>query len=451
MPGDPLKILLISPCKDVRFKTPNAELMPQVALHILEGLTPEEHEVHIIKEEANAVDLNEECDLVGLSCMTANAPRAYYFAKEFKKRGKTVVLGGVHPTILPQEAAQYADSVVVGEAEDIWEELLQDFEIGRLKKCYRKAPPTLEKYIPVQYKKDRRALFTVYPIMTTRGCPYNCEFCSVTNLYGKKIRHVPIPNIVRQIEESGQKNYGFLDDNIIGHPHYAKRLFKAITPLKIKWVGQASVSFVKDTELMRLAAESGCGALFFGVESVSETQLKRMKKSENEVKKIEEAIRRVQDFGIYFHASLIFGFDDDTEAVFPETLEFLNRTKVGTASFNILTPYPGTRVYERFNETGRLLTADWRFYDHATCVFRPKQMSAYELQRGKIWVKKEFSKVSSIMKRLSANLSHPLFYLALNASINRKVKKDYKKLERQIRDIYLPSDSMPPPGRTLLY
>jgi radical SAM superfamily enzyme YgiQ (UPF0313 family) len=446
-----MKILLISPCKDVRFKTPKAEMMPQLALLILEGLTPEEHEVHIIEEETDDVALNEECDLVGLSCMTANAPRAYYFAAEFRKRGKTVVLGGVHPTILPEEAAEHADAVVIGEAEDIWEELLQDFQVGKLKEFYRKEPPSLERYIPTKSRKQKRGLFNILPIMTTRGCPYNCEFCSVSNIYGSKIRHVPIPNVIRHIEESGGKKYMFLDDNIIGHPKYAKELFKAIRSLNIKWVGQASVSFSRDIELMKLAAESGCGALFFGVESVSETQLKRMKKSTTEVGKIEEEIRRVKDFGIYFHASLIFGFDDDTEAVFPETLEFLNRTKVGTASFNILTPYPGTRVYEQFKKEGRLLTEDWKYYDHSTCVFRPKHMSAHELQRGKIWVKKEFSKMTNIMKRLPDNLSHPLLYLTLNLSINRKIRKDYKKLEWQTQKIYIPANSMAPEGAVLKY
>lgn len=437
-----MKMLLISPCNDLRFKTPKAELMPQLSLHILEGLTPQEHEVHIIEEETDDVDLDEECDLVGLSCMTANAPRAYYFAAEFRKRGKTVVLGGVHPTILPEEAAQHADSVVIGEAENIWEDLLEDFQAGRLKRFYRKEPPSLERYIPMKIKKGKRWVFNILPIMTTRGCPYNCEFCSVTNIYGKKIKHVPIGNVVRHIEESGVKKYMFLDDNIIGHPKYAKELFKAIKPLNIKWVGQASISFVRDSELMKLAAESGCSGLFFGLESVFETQLKRMKKSITEVRKIEEAIKRVKDFGIYFHASLIFGFDADTETVFPETLEFLNRTKMGTASLNILTPYPGTMVYERFKKEGRLLTEDWKYYDHSTCVFRPKNMSAYELQRGMIWVKKEFSKMSNIIKRFPGNLSHPLLYLILNFSMNRKIKTDYKRLEWQKEQLYIPTNAM---------
>ena len=155
---------------------------------------------------------------------------------------------------------------------------------------------------------------------------------------------------------------------------------------------------------------------------------------------------------IYPDTSVLGGyFDDDTQAVFPETLEFLNATKVATASFNILTPYPGTRVYEQFKEEGRLLTEDWKYYDHATCVFRPKHLSAYELQKGKIWVKKEFSKMTNIMKRLPDNLSHPLLFLAMNWSINRKIKKDYKKLEWQTQQIYIPANSMAPEGTALKY
>ena len=241
-------------------------MIPQLSLHILEGLTPKEHEVKIIEEEIERVDLEQECDLVGISCMTANAPRAYYLAGEFRKRGKKVVLGGVHPTILPDEALRHADAVVVGEAEGVWGTVLSDFQSGNLQKKYHRPTPSLDNYIPMDYGKfTKKRLFNVMPVMTTRGCPYNCEFCCVSDLFGTKIRHVPISSISRGIEESGQKNFIFLDDNIIGDPHYAKDLFKALKPLKIKWVGQASMSFVQDSHLMKLAADSGCIALFFGV------------------------------------------------------------------------------------------------------------------------------------------------------------------------------------------
>lgn len=438
-----MKILLISPCRDPESKTPKSYMLPQLSLHLLVGLTPSEHEVKAVEEEIEDINLDEECDLVGISCMTSNAPRAYYLTQEYRKRGKKVVLGGVHPTILPGEALFYADSVVVGEAEDVWEQLIDDFQKGRLQRKYNHSKPSLDRYIPMKFRKlTKKRLFNVLPIMATRGCPYDCEFCCVSDIYGKKIRHVPVHNVVRDIKESQGKAFMFLDDNIIGHPQYAKELFKAIKPLKIRWIGQASISFIHDAELMKLATESGCSALFIGLETVSETQLKRMQKSIKEIGKVEEAIKMVKDLGIHFHASMVFGFDDDTKAIFPETVEFLQRNNISTVSFNILTPYPGTRVYEQFRKEGRLLTSDWKYYDHATVVFKPKHMTPYELQEGKAWVKKEFSKISSILKRLPRNMSHPLLYLAMNFTTRKNVKLDYNKLSWQNSEIFESKDGI---------
>lgn len=432
-----MKILLISPCMDPDTKTPSGLMIPQLALHILEGLTSPEHEVKIVEEEIECINFDEECDLVGISCMTGNSSRAYYLAQEFRKRGKKVVLGGVHPTLLPGESIQYADSIVIGEAEGVWELLLEDFQKDKLQKTYHHPDPSLDRYIPMKFRNStRKRLFNVIPMMTTRGCPYRCEFCCVFNLFGNKIRHVPVSNVVRDIGESRQKTYIFLDDNIIGNPNYAKELFKVITPFKIKWGGQASISFVHDIELMKLAVESGCAALFFGIESVSEIQLKRMKKSIKEIHKIEEAIKRVKDTGIHFHASFVFGFDSDTKDVFPETLKFLQKNKISTASFNILTPYPGTKVHEQFKNEDRFLTTDWKYYDHSTVVFKPKNMSSYELQAGVFWIKKEFSKISSILKRLPYNMSHPFLYLAMNFGMRKVVKADKTRLKILASEIF---------------
>jgi radical SAM superfamily enzyme YgiQ (UPF0313 family) len=431
-----MKVLLISPSIATDIKTPEGLMIPQLALHILEGLTPPEFEVKTIEEETEKINLDEDCGLVGISCMTANAPRAYHLAQEFKKRGRKVVLGGVHPTLLPDEALRYADSVVVGEAEGIWEKVLEDFKNGALQRTYHHPKPSLERYIPLKFRKDtKKRLFNVIPVMTTRGCPYSCEFCCVSDIFGKEIRHAPIRNVVRDIEDSRGKIFVFLDDNIIGKPSYAKELFKAITAYKIKWAGQASISFVHDVELMKLAADSGCAALFFGLESVAEAQLKTMRKSIKEIQGIEDAIKRVKDFGIHFHASMVFGFDGDTKDTFPETLNFLQRNKIGTASFNVLTPYPGTRIYEQLKREERLLTTDWKYYDHSTVVFKPKNMTPYELQTGEIWVKREFTKISSILRRLSGNLSHPLIHLALNFGSRKNVKADFVRLPKLVTKI----------------
>lgn len=413
-------------------------MIPQLALYILKGLTPPEHEVKIIEEETEPIDLDQECNLVGISCMTANAPRAYELCREFKKRGKTVVLGGVHPTILPDEALQHADCVVVGEAEGVWETLLNDFRNNELKRKYYNPTPDLGKYVPKDFSRiTRKRLFHLVPIMTTRGCPYNCDFCCVTNLFGKKMRHIPIENVVRDIRESGAKNFMFLDDNIIGHPQYAKELFRAIKPLKIKWVGQASVSLlVRDGALMKLAAESGCKALFFGIESVSEEQLKSMHKAIKDIEHLEMALKKIKKMGILIHASMVFGFDSDKKEIFDDTVRFLIKNKVSTVSFNILTPYPGTKIYEDLKRENRLTTTNWRYYDHNTVVFKPKNMTPYELQIGKFNARKKFYKRWSVLKRLPGNLYNPLIYFATNYGHMKQVKVEGKRIEKLKSELF---------------
>jgi len=430
------KILLISPAVNPDVRTPDALRIPEIALSMIAAFTPKEFQVDIIEEEIEDIDFDHDCEIVGISCMTANAPRAYDVAKEFKKRGKTVVFGGIHPTVLPDEALQYGDTVIIGEAEGTWEAFLSDYLKGEIKPKYRNYQPDVTNYPhPRRDYTKKKGIFDVKPILTTRGCPYDCNFCSVPEFYGKKLRSLPPEKVVDDIVQSKGKVFLFLDDNIIGRPKYAKTLFKAIAPLKIKWVGQASVSFVKDIELMKLAQASGCGALFFGMESVSVTQLKKMRKSIKDISQIEDAIKRVKDLGIMFHASLVFGFDDEDESVFDETLEFLMRNKIGTVSFNILTPYPGTQIFKQFKEEKRLLTEDWKYYDHGTVVYQPNKMSPMTLAEGHLRVREEFFKLSSMAKRLPGNLSHPILYTAMNFGYRAKVKEDEKVLHARMEDV----------------
>jgi len=404
-------------------------MMPQLALYILEGLTPAEHEVKIVEEEVATINLEESCDLVGISCMTANAPRAYELANEFRNRGKTVVLGGVHPTILPEEALEHADSVVIGEAEGVWEDLLQDFAAGKLNKRYHNPLPDLTRYVEKDFKKIiKKRLFSIVPIMTTRGCPYNCDFCCVTDLFGKTIRHIPIENVVKDIVNSGSKNFMFLDDNIIGHPKFAKELFRALIPLKIRWVGQASISFLKETELLQLAADSGCKILFIGLESVNETQQKKLKKSMKDNEELRLTIKNIKKMGILIHASMIFGFDSDTKKVFRETVKFLIKAKISTVSFNILTPYPGTKTHEELKRAGRLLTDNWKYYDHNTVVFEPKNMTPLELQIGKILARTRFYRIFSFLSRLMGNMTSPVLFTATNYGHMKQAKIERRRL-----------------------
>ena len=433
-----MKILLVSPSVDPNEKTNKQMLMPQLALFILQGLTPKEHQVITVDEEAEDIDLEQDCDLVGISFMTSNASRAYWLAQEFKKRGRTVVLGGVHPTLLPDEALPHGDSVVIGEAEGVWAELLEDYQNGCLKKRYHNPRPDLSKYVPKDFSKiTKRHLFGLVPIMTSRGCPYHCDFCCVTDLFGKEIRHIPVDNVVRDIKESGRKRFMFLDDNIIGHASYAKELFAALKPLNISWVGQSSISLlVKDNELLKLAAESGCKGLFVGLESVKETQMSSLRKSFSSLQGLENGLKKMRQAGVFVHASMIFGFDEDTEEVFDDTVKFLIKNKVHTVAFNVLTPYPGTRTFQKMKEQGRLLTDDWKYYDHSTVVYQPKNMSPYELMTGKIRARKKFYGARSILRRFSGNFRHPVTYMAMNWGHIKAVKVEEKRLAVVKKDLY---------------
>jgi radical SAM superfamily enzyme YgiQ (UPF0313 family) len=433
-----MKILLISPSVEPTEKTNKQMMMPQLALIILQGLTPKEHQVTTVDEEAEDIDLDHDCDLVGISFMTSNASRAYWLAQEFKKRGKTVVLGGVHPTLLPDEALPFGDSVVIGEAEGVWAELLEDYKNGCLKKRYHNPRPDLSRYVPKDFSKNtKRTLFDLVPIMTARGCPYHCDFCCVTDLFGKEIRHIPVDNIVRDIKESGRKNFMFLDDNIIGHSRYAKELFAALKPLKISWVGQSSISLlVNDDELLKLAAESGCKGLFIGLESVKEAQMHSLRKSFKSLEGLENALKKMRKAGIFVQASMIFGFDEDTKEVFDDTAKFLIKNKVHSVAFNVLTPYPGTKTFQKMKEEGRLLTDDWKYYDHSTVVYQPKNMSPYELMVGKIRSRKKFYSAWSILKRLLGNFHHPVIYLAMNWGQIKAVKVEGKRLAVVKKEIY---------------
>ena len=419
-----MKILLISPVIAADKTTPESLTIPQLALHILAGLTPEEHEVEIIEEEHELVDFNTDCDVVGISILTSNAMRGYDIARKFKELGKIIVLGGIHATVLPDEAIKHADTVVVGEAEEVWEDLLLDIEKGKLKKRYHKPMPELGRYIKLNTRgHSKKRAFNAIPAETTRGCPFTCDFCSVPEYYGRKLRHHPIEHVIEDVKEAKGKTFIFLDDNILGRPSYAKKLFEELAPLNIKWGGQCSLTTVeRHPELLDLAKKSGCLGLYFGLETVSESTMKKFKKSSKGLGKLEDQIKKIKDSGIHFHASIIFGHDEDDVSVFPETLEFLERNKVGTATFHLMTPFPGTPFFDEMKKAGRIITTDWAEYHWENVIFKPKNMTVEELLNGYLWAKSQFSSIPAILRRLPGNMSHPLLHVAANLGARQEVK-----------------------------
>lgn len=422
-----MKILLVAPCQALE-QRPDSMDIPQLTLSLLAALTPPEHEIEIAEEVyGDIVNYDGDYDVVGISIMTQTSIRGYQIANEFKKRGKTVVFGGIHATSMPQEAILFGDAVVIGEAEGLWDIVLEDIKYKRLKSFYKLDKlPDLQNHI-----RPRRDLikcssgkFSIAPIETTRGCPYNCDFCSVSRFFGTRQRHKAIPNILTDIESCHEKNLFFLDDNITGDKRYAKELFREMIPLNKIWVGQASVQVANDPELLRLAYKSGCRALLIGFESMSDTGINQYRKTLKTIDENVLAVKKLQDSGIMTMASLIFGLDSDTTEVFDVAYDFLTHSKAAFFQACVMTPYPGTPVFHKLRAEGRILTDDWRRYDASKVIIRPENISPEELLDGYNKIKWHFYSNKSILKRAYPNVKigfyEALLYLTLNKGYQKK-------------------------------
>ena len=402
-----MKILLIAPCQ-AQDQRPDSMDIPQLTLSLIAALTPPEHEIQIVEEVyGEAVNFDGDYDVIGISIMTQTAIRGYQVANEFKKRGKVVVFGGIHATAMPEEALRFGNAVVIGEAEGLWDVVLDDIKHHRLKPFYKLDKlPHLQDHI-----RPRRDLikcssgkFSIAPIETTRGCPYNCDFCSVSRFFGTKQRHKAIRDIILDIESCPEKNLFFLDDNITGNKRFAKELFTEMIPLKKIWVGQASIQVANDQALMSLAYKSGCRALLIGFESMSDTGINQYHKTLKTVGENILAVKRLQDNGIMTMASLIFGLDSDTPEIFDVAHDFLTRSKAAFFQACVMTPYPGTPVFQKLRQEGRILTDDWTRYDASKVIIRPGSLTPDELLDGYNKIKWHFYSNRSILKRSYPNI-----------------------------------------------
>jgi radical SAM superfamily enzyme YgiQ (UPF0313 family) len=282
------------------------------------------------------------------------------------------VLGGLHTTALPDEAIQHADAVVLGEAEGTWPKLLDDFKHHRLERFYSAPRPSLvDLPLPRRDLLKPRSYITTATVQTTRGCPFACSFCSVTEFFGRSYRTRPVQEVIKEIRALKTKFVGFIDDNIIGNHRYARELFTALIPERVKWLGQASLNLARDPELLKLAKASGCLGLFIGFESLSEAGLTELNKTYQSPGNFRSAIKKIQDYGIGIEGSFIFGLDADTPDVFKRTLDFAVSSGLELASFGVLTPFPGTPLYRKLERERRIISRDWRKYDIGHAVYKP--------------------------------------------------------------------------------
>jgi len=386
-----------------------------LSLPILAAVTPKEHQIISQNIYNKNTELDEEYDIVGIECTTTNSNFAYKIADEFRQRGIAVVLGGWHPSALPYEAKQHANAVVIGEAEEIWPQLLKDFQNGKLKQFYWQKKPVDPDNIPViSFSSPSRFLPAV---QATRGCPTQCEFCAETVMkFRKRFRARPLHKVIEEIKSIPSRYFIFHDASLTINPDYTKQLFRGIKGLNKKFFCNGNVDRLgQDDKLLELAKEAGCCGWLIGFESISQKTIDMLGKKTNKVDGYINTIKKIHDKGMMVSGSFIFGFDQDTSDVFDNTLEFVNNSEIDVPDAMTLTPFPGTPLYKRLKKEKRILTEDWSKYDHRQVVFKPKNMSPQDLFSNIKRVNKEFYSLPNISRRVinSIRRGHSYFLSTL--------------------------------------
>lgn len=388
------KILFINPSyKHTVFGQMRTLAMPPMGLGLLASRTPHEYAVSIVDENVEAIDFTVDADLVAVTSTTVQAPRAYEIISAFKHRGIPTILGGIHGSVCTDEALRYAHSVVVGEADDLWAGILKDFEAGALERVYRATSfPKLD-----GMPRMRRELFSdkyyIETIQTSRGCPCNCNFCSVTNFNGPKYRYRAVREVIDEIAGLRTKRLFISDDSIVGlgprGVDHARQLFQGMKGLGKSWGSQVCITIAEHDDLLRLAAESGVNTFYIGFESVESVSLESMDKKVNlrpAIRNFKESIQKMHDHGIGVIGGFILGSDGDTPDIFDRTIEFITETDIDGCQFTIMTPFPGTRLYDRIKKEDRLLYTnypnDWSRYNAYESVMVPKNMTVDQLAAG---------------------------------------------------------------------
>jgi radical SAM superfamily enzyme YgiQ (UPF0313 family) len=411
--------------------------MEPLSLGALAGLTPPEVEVVLYDDRLEPIPFDKPTDLVAITVQIFTARRAYEISAEYRKRGVPVILGGMHPTLIPEEAAGHADSIYLGDAEDLWPQVLQDAQAGRLKPLYRAQPglPQPESLTRRDLYKGKKYL-PISLMQFGRGCKFECSFCATSAYFNKSHFHRCVEQVVKEIESQQRKHIFFVDDNILANFEAAKILFRALIPLKIHWVSQASIDMTRDRELMTLMAQSGCLGHVIGFESINAESLKAMQKAPNlkgDFESYKPQLEILRDFGLQTWAAFTVGHDGDTPESIQRTIDFTLKNKFTFAAFNILLPYPGTPLYRQLQAEGRLLFdgkwwlhPDYRF-NHA--AFVPRRMSADKLTEMAYRARRSFNSVGSIMQRafdFKTNMRNPYrfgIYLVYNPLFRKETFK----------------------------
>jgi radical SAM superfamily enzyme YgiQ (UPF0313 family) len=357
-----------------------------LTLPTLASLIPHEieHELTVLDEGIEMIPADLEVDLIGMTVITGTAVRAYELAAHFRARGITVVLGGPHVTLAPEDARPHADAIVVGYAEETWPRLLRDFAAGKMRERYDQRPGlSLAGLPPVRRDLMQNGRYATAQVFeATRSCIHGCEFCVAPFAWGRKPLQKPVEDVIEDIRRTQARTAIFVDLNLIADKDYAARLFEAMIPLKLEWFGLATTLLSDDRQLLELCARSGCRGLLIGFESISRSGLREMRKGFNSPEQYKDMVATFHRHGIAIMGTFVFGLDDDTPDVFMKTADFTIESGIDLPRFAIVTPFPGTGLYRRLESEGRILTRNWELYDGQHVVFQPAQMSVTELQNG---------------------------------------------------------------------
>ena len=414
------KLLLIAPAS-IEVRKAKGKYAHHLSLAIVAGLaTPYFDEIRIVEETFEALDFDEDADLVGITMMTCQATRGYEIADHFRKRGIPVICGGSHSSFMIDECLKHFDAVVAGEAELSWPRIMADLKAGQIQKIYRADTFVDMKDLPMPRKDlflKGRTTLNAQVLQTSRGCPLGCTFCTVTKMYGRVHRTRPVEDVVAEIKRFPSRIFFFVDDNIFFTKEYAYELFEALIPLKIKWGSQGSLEMIaRDEKLLKLAVKSGCISLFVGIESIDQGILDGANKSFNKVKNYEAHIRKITRAGINLIGAFMFGFDGDDENTLDRVYDFAMSNKLALVNTGIMTPFPGTAFYDTALQEKRIFDFNWERYTGANLVCRHPTMDVKLIEEIHLGFPKRFYSWRSILRRFWANRSQPLYYLIMNMS-----------------------------------
>jgi len=421
-----MKILYVTPHPNTTYGLFSRFTYPSLTLKQLAAITPPEHSVELVDERIEPINFNKNYDAVGISCLTYNSIRGYEVAEEFRKKNIPVFYGGYHASLLPDEVKQHVDSVVVGEAELTLPRLLKDIEKNKVQPFYR--PERLVEPEEIPAARHDIGSYNPFnePIQASRGCPTGCEFCAMRIIEGNKFRGRPVDHMIEEMKSIKTKSIFFADASLTINPKYSKSLFKEMRQLNKYFECFANINvLVRDDEFLKLASEAGIFNWYVGVESISQQNIDAAGKGTNKVENYGKAFKKIRDYGMMTTGFFMFGFDFDNIDSFDKTLQAIYNWDLDEVSFSIVTPYPGTKLFERYEKEGRITCRDWSKYGEGNVNYSMENLTEEEVKEGIKRIARDYYSLPKIIKRSFTNTNYSPYRIFIKIIRNITVRKFY--------------------------